>query len=225
MRIKNIIRAIYGFFLTLVYEESRSKIPTTKLDSRTIPPLNKGNHTERVVCKATLNDTAILSYSIPEVHSSIYWFKYKRDKYTIKFLSGILLDEILALISDKLDGRHNITEWIVTFAPSTTFHRGDKKWDHNQDLFQEMKKNSSFSFQKIFGVLDKEVKSNKKLSREERQNISANKFTLLPTAKISPNSGLIIFDDVTTTGSTLKSLENLAKKLEPKIILTVAIAH
>lgn len=170
----------------------------------------------------TSSNCAIFSYAKPHVHSSIYWFKYKRDRYTTELLSRALHDEIIGLISDKLDKRQNINEWIVTFAPSTSFHCGNKGWDHNEDIFEQMKKNSDFSFQKIFGFSDGEIKSSKKLSKSERKN---NKFTLLPGVKIPPNSGLIIFDDVTTTGSTLKNLENLAEKLKPKMILVVAIAH
>ncbi len=213
---------MYSFLISIIYEERKNKEVGEKLDSRTIPPPRKGNSTERILCEATLIDSAILSYANNHVHSSIYWFKYKRDKYTSKLLNRILLDEILHLISDKLDKRHDTSQWIITFAPSTSFHLGDKKWDHNEDIFEHMKKNSNFSFQKIFGFSDQEIKSSKKLSKSERKN---NKFTLLPEIKIPPNSGLIIFDDVTTTGSTLKNLGILAEKLNPKIILTVAIAH
>lgn len=224
MRIKNIfefIISVYRFCLSLIYEEGSLKTERNKLDSRTIPPPRRGNNTEKILCDASSN-YAIFPYTKPHVHSSIYWFKYKRDRYTIELLSHMLHDEIIGLISDKLDKRQNINNWIVTFAPSTSFHCGDKGWDHNEDIFEQMKENSSFTFQKVFGFSNGEIKSSKKLSKNERKN---NKFTLLPEVKIPPNSGLIIFDDVTTTGSTLKNLENLAEKLKPKMILVVAIAH
>lgn len=223
-RIKNIWKGlinVYKFFVALVYEESRATAIREGFDSRAIPPPRKGGSTEREICEAP-SSVAIFSYTKPQVHSSIYWFKYKRDRYTIEFLSRALADEIISMISDKLYNRHNINDWIITYAPSTSFHRGDKKWDHNEDIFEEIKKNLDFNFQKIFGCESKEIKSSKKLSKLERKN---NKFLLLPDVKIPPNSGLIIFDDVTTTGSTLKNLEKLAHELKPKIILTVAIAH
>lgn len=198
----------------MLYEE---KI-CNKLDSRTIPPPRPGNHTERIVCEST-SDEAIFSYAKAHVHSTIYWFKYKRDEYTIKFLSRILIDEILWMTSDKLES-HN---WIVTYAPSTSHHLGDKKWDHNEDIFEEMKKIIDFNFLKIFGFVDKEMTSSKKLNKKQRT--SAKKFSLLPGVKIPENSGLIIFDDVKTTGGTLKNLAELAKKLEPQIVLVVAISH
>lgn len=227
LRIKNIISTIKSisiFCLSLIYEERAIKISSDKLDSRTIPPPRYGNLTEKTLCESRSND-AVFSYATHHVHSSIYWFKYKRDKYTIKFLSRALADEIIWTTSDKLDNRSNINEWIVTFAPSTSFHRGDKKWDHNEDIYEEMRKNLNFTFQKIFGFSNQKILSNKKLRRNDRQNLSTHKFSLLPEVKIPPHSGLIIFDDVTTTGSTLANLTRLAEKLNPKIILTIAIAH
>ena len=228
--ILRIVRRFYGLFVSIIYEEPRRVLKaTTKLDSRTIPPPRHRSPTEKEIFKSVSFEESlvphILSYKSKGVHASIYWFKYKRDKYTIELLSRVLTDEVISLISDKLDQRHSISEWIVTFAPSTSFHRGEKGWDHNQDIFEEMKKSLNFSFQKIFGFSDKAIKSSKKLTKHDRQKLSSDKFLLLPEIKISPNSGLIIFDDVTTTGSTLKNLEKLARELNPKIILTIAIAH
>lgn len=231
-RIKNILNtltSVYNFLISIVYEGSRQKADSKKFDSRTIPPPRSSDDVERNLLQAISNDEGIvphvLSYSNNFAHSSIYWFKYKRDKYTIRLLSRLLQDEILGMISDKLDKRHDIKNWIVTFAPSTSFHLGDKRWDHNKDIADELKRNTDFAFQEIFTLSNTAVKSSKKLNKFERKSLSSNKFLLLPNAKISEDSGLIIFDDVTTTGSTLISLRELAEKLKPKIILVVAIAH
>ncbi len=219
---------MYSFLVSLIYEERRNKEVTAKLDSRTIPPPRGRSPEERILFSAVSEQIGDVPYIFPyilkNVHSSIYWFKYKRDKYTTDLLSRVLSDEITGMISDRLNINH-INKWIVTYAPSTSHHRGEKKWDHNEDIFEGLKKNLNFSFQKIFGFSEEKIKSNKKLSKNERENLSTNKFSLLPEVKIPEDSGLIIFDDVTTTGSTLKNLERIAGKLKPKMILVVAIAH
>lgn len=84
--------------------------------------------------------------------------------------------------------------------------------------------------QNIFEIsADLKNVANKKLGRTERFKNSKNKFNIsspyaLKQIMTSP-FGLVIIDDVTTTGSTLLNLKETSRILNPTIILTISIAH
>jgi predicted amidophosphoribosyltransferase len=234
-----------------------------KIDSRKIAPPRFRNETEMIVLgnlgaeknnirfhqklsghpftiKLDRRIKYILDYSMTEVHASIYWFKYRRDEYTINLLGRILWDEIIFEISDKLDFRQKINEWLVSPAPSTSFELGKKNWDHNKDLlyaleniiFKNYSRNESrelikFSTTELFSInrTRQNLDMNKKLGRKDRLSESANKFILRENIMPTNNYGLIIFDDVATTGATLMELSGLAQKLKPKFTILISIAH
>lgn len=217
---------------------SNSKNPIRdlrKLDSRSISPPRFGNPTERAIFNGvdkSIENSEInylLPYQSASVHASIFWFKYKRDTYTVKLLARILVDEILDEVSGTLDKRSVITNWVIAPAPSTSFSTGEKGWDHNVDISKEMGKllGKSFSVKQIFEINSalKKTFSNKKLGRFDRIVSTANKFSLKSNTNLPRRSGLIIFDDVTTTGATLKELGSLARNLNPEITLLISLAH
>lgn len=266
-------RVVHKFVVLNIYDDYRaSKMANTKtdplkIDSRKIDPPRFGNRTERIMfgdlshekmCVELLSaksshpftinlDRRIkygLDYSVPEVHASIYWFKYKRDKYTVNLLARILWDEIIFEISDKLDARHKICEWFMSPAPSTSFELGKKDWDHNKDLLFELEKIilESYTRQGVKEKLREKIKfvptslfkinrardgldMNKKLGRRGRFGKTADKFILAEEIEMDNDRGLIIFDDVSTTGATLLGLSVSAERLRPKIIILISVAH
>lgn len=266
-------RAVHKFVVLNIYDDYKAskvvniKTDFLKIDSRKIDPPRFGNRTEKVMfgfldqkkmCAELLRvrsshpftinlDRRIkysLDYSVPEVHASIYWFKYKRDKYTVNLLARILWDEIIFEISDKLDERQKICKWFVSPAPSTSFELGKKDWDHNNDLLVALEKKILESYTERGGKekFEEEIKfiptslfkinrardgldMNKKLGRRSRFGKTADKFILAEKVELNTGSGLIIFDDVSTTGATLLELSVLAERLRPKIIILISIAH
>lgn len=231
--LKKTWRMIYDFVIATIFEGKVELKKKQKMDSRTIVPPRYGSKVERIVLQnQCVVGVSMLKYSCNEVHSTIYWFKYRRDIYTVKLFARILFDEIIGQIHDRLDIRSSTKSWVLTPAPSTSYLSGEKTWDHNQDLVDEMKKiyikdekslDLQIYFENIF-TLNSKFQSAKNLSRNERLETSSHKFKI-QTPKDLKNAGLIIFDDVTTTGATLKNLTELAETLNPRIILNVAIAH
>ncbi len=243
---------------------------TRKINSLLIMPPRRGNQTERAIFSAGIFPTQnnsdgtgviiensliintkqpleikyALLYSQPEVHAAIYWFKYKRDQYATELLADLLFEEILEAISNTIDDRRNIEDWIVSPAPSTSYLSGEKKWDHCSDILNVLKNknlkalktagSTNFIYQEIFTVSNNiilsknKIENNKKLSRKSRIQNSNNKFALNDSWQniINDQQGLIIFDDVTTTGSTLQSLGKLAAETKKiKKVILIAIAH
>ncbi|MEI8062240.1 MAG: hypothetical protein WCG97_03000 [bacterium] len=230
----NLCTSTYRFILSLLYQEKK----ITKLDSRTIQPPRLGNITERNLCSQidVASTEYITYYSNPYVHACIYWHKYKRDIYTTRLLARLLWDEIISQISNTLDNRSALHNWIITPAPSNSYHCGEKSWDHNDDITRAMNvipkqsQKVKIYIQNIFEIsADLKNVANKKLGRTERFKNSKNKFNIsspyaLKQIMTSP-FGLVIIDDVTTTGSTLLNLKETSRILNPTIILTISIAH
>jgi predicted amidophosphoribosyltransferase len=197
-----------------------------------------------------------LQYDQPEVHACIFYLKYRRDYYSTKILGNLLWDTIIEKVSNNLGHIGSITNWIIAPTPSTSYLSGQKKWDHNQDILKKLKENYSqfgnatnnvnFNFVELFTIANQnnvdikygELQNNKKLNRSTRIKSSADKFTMINSAEVerfikdkkhmdrSEKTGLIIFDDVVTTGSTLLALEKIAmdSKMFGKILL-IALAH
>ena len=247
------------------YKQSRVQLPvynSVKIDSRKIEVPRFRNMTEMVILSDPPNATRAqkslptrqghpftnldpriiytLDYKVPEVHASIYWFKYRRDKYTTQLMGRILWDEIIFQISDKLDVRKKINKWFISPAPSTSFEMGKKDWDHNNDLLQAFEKNIRENYSekdtkekieivpiKLFAINHerKNVDVNKKLGRRGRLDKTVGKFCLSKNIKIEGEGGLIIFDDVATTGATLLELSHLAQKLDLEMTILISIAH
>ena len=255
---------LYNFVLSLIFTnyEPRNKDGSNttatvlqntskiKFDSRLVSPPSFHSKTESAIFLSNQKQIAtcdkinfVFPYSDKNVHATIYWFKYKRDTYTIKLLARILWDTILWEMSEKIDSRQIIKKWIISTAPSTNYNNGSKDWDHNQDLLLEMENifkiqsddlpiHMVFEFVQIFCVNPQYTinKSNKDLHKNERIHFSKNKFVISDKFKnpktITSPFGLVIVDDVTTTGSTLLNLEKLShQNLNPQIILSIAIAH
>jgi len=252
--LKKSIGWIETFAGVLLFLEPKKKNPIRRsaalpFDSRMIEPPQIGNITERVICDSIYSAKVpsenrigtiswALPYSVAEVHASIYWLKYKRHHYTVEFLARILWDEMRAAVFDNLNGESRAQQrFIICHSPSTSFANGSKSWDHCADIVKELNPLTNvsglkFEFAQIFKIKQNtRMDSAKHKSRRDRLASSRNKFELdgvaIQQLKLSENKNtLVIFDDVTTTGSTLLELKQCAGQsaLFNRIFL-FAIAH
>ncbi|OOM79271.1 DNA utilization protein GntX [Clostridium puniceum] len=143
-------------------------------------------------------------------------------KYKDNFTAGDILAEIL---EEYIIKNFNYKEYIITYIPLSK--KSEKIRGFNQCKYIAEKISRDLSIE-VFEVLikTKETKEQKKLKKDERFENIKDAFEIKKGLKIK-NPKIILIDDVTTTGATLKEAYKLLKKFNFNDIklLTLAKSH
>ena len=162
---------------------------------------------------------SLLPYTNPYIKRIIWNFKFKRKKEETIALSYILYDEIISILSDSIPKR-NVT---LLYPPSSSYVLGKKNFDHMENLSKHLfeLQNIKFPFFKIeydaIGIKDN-IHIQHTGTKTERREWSKNKYILV---KQIDSRTVICIDDVLTTGSTLKSINDL---LDSKEIYNITLS-
>lgn len=144
-------------------------------------------------------------------------FKYKRD-----FTAGDILTELL---EEYIVKNFDYKEYIITYVPLSKKSKKARGFNQCEYMARKIARDLSIETLEVL-VKQKETEEQKKLKRDERYENIKDAFRLKKGIEVK-NYRIILIDDVTTTGATLKEVYKLLKKFEVKDIklLTLAKSH
>jgi competence protein ComFC len=144
-------------------------------------------------------------------------FKYKNN-----FTAGDILAKILA---EYIAINFNYKEYIITYIPLSKKSKKIRGFNQCEYIAKKISKNLSIEVLEIL-IKPKETREQKRLKRDERYENIKDAFQIKKGIDFK-NCNIILIDDVTTTGATLREAHKLLKKNKIKDIklLTLAKSH
>lgn len=141
-------------------------------------------------------------------------------KYKDNFTAGDILAEIL---EEYIIENFNYKEYIITYIPLSKKAEKVRGFNQCEYIARKISRDLSIEIVEVL-IKTKETKEQKKLKKDERFENIKDAFQM---KKIIKNKKIILIDDVTTTGATLKEAHKLLKKFNLKDIklLTLAKSH
>jgi len=169
----------------------------------------------------------IYDYRHPPIKKAVWFFKYKGKTGIAKTFANVLYPRILEELSDLILFE-NFVNPILIPIPISRQRLKERGFNQTELICKELIKldhNTSFEWSKNILIKNKETIHQAQVKeRKDRLKNLAGSFSVLNQEKIK-NRNLILLDDVTTTGATLKEARNILKKAGAKKIIAFTLAH
>lgn len=173
MRIlRNIIFGVFELFFSLFLPRKIKRVGPIRDKTGLIANVATRAISHRDSCPEQLsrNVSALLPYQHPEIKRVLWDFKYYLRPDATEFCANIIFDELVANMSDRVGdmylsqdkiARKDVTQSsvaqsgpvqsgprIVIHCPSSTYFKGEKKFDHMRELLVKIEQwqNSEFPF-------------------------------------------------------------------------------
>lgn len=213
--LKRIIRSLWEGLIEIVYPRENYCIICKEDDCFGICDTCKKSI--KIIGDSYQNEIISYGYYGGVLKDLILKFKYKSN-----FTAGDILSEFLeAYIIKNL----NHKEYIITYIPLSKKSKKVRGFNQCEYIAKKISRDLSIEVLEVL-VKEKETEEQKKLKRDERYENIKNAFNLKKGIEVK-DYNIILIDDVTTTGATLKEAYKLLKKFEVKDIklLTLAKSH
>ncbi|MBU1557651.1 ComF family protein [Patescibacteria group bacterium] len=169
----------------------------------------------------------VFSYEDKLIKEAISSFKFRKNKRLAKIFAQILYDEILEHMSE-LETFSNFKKPILIPIPLSKQRMRERGFNQCELIAKEMSildKDSSFVFEKnvLIKIKDTPHQSRAKNKKERLENLKKS-FSVKQSEKIR-GKNILLLDDVTTTGTTLKEASKTLRRYGAKKIICLTIAH
>lgn len=169
--------------------------------------------------RVEMNVYALSQFEVPSVRAAIHLNKFHENEQALVLLS--------ALVKRYLE---ETTDTRTLLIPIPLGPRRLRERKHNQvtRVLKKACESAHGDHNLLTDVLirTKDTPPQTSLSRAERKENLKSAFSLLPHASaLLPGSTIVLFDDVTTTGTTFAEAVSVLKRAKPKSILCIAFAH
>jgi competence protein ComFC len=169
----------------------------------------------------------LFDYRHPSIKNAIWVLKYKGKKKLSGIFAEAMYGRILEELSD-LSVMENFREPLLVPIPLSRKRRRERGYNQAELICEElMKLDNSVNFNLEKNVL---IKINDRKhqahieNRTERLKNIVGSFTVKNEERIK-NRNIILIDDVTTTGATLKEARKILKSSGAKKIIAFTVAH
>lgn len=186
---------------------------------------------------------AVFSYKDPLIRELIWQIKYKKNMHAVR-CAGYALHSELLKICEKVNIKNtenlpNLDKIILIPIPISKKRRKERGYNQCELVIDEIVKlDTQNKFTKDFNLIirEKDIPKQTFKNRDERINNTKHIFKVLknpdvicdeknPNMIYDANTKIIIIDDVTTTGSTLKEARDELLKVGYKDVTGLTIAH
>jgi len=173
------------------------------------------------------NFIVIFSYEDKLVKEAIQSLKFKNNKKIAKIFAEILYSELLEELSD-FEKFSCFKKPILIPIPLSRKRLRERGYNQCEIIAKEMSfldSDSNFSLEKDVLIKKKDTppQSRTKNKKERLENLK-NCFKIKNSEKIKGRN-IILLDDITTTGTTLKEASHVLRKNGAKKIICLTIAH
>ncbi len=217
---KNIIIYFFELLEKLLFKQRKDEIVVEKIDNTTT--LQKSEKQD------FLGISTLISYKDPKVKSLIWEIKYHRNTKALRIASEILFDAIKDDLYDKAIFENQ--EYVLVNIPITKEKLIKKGFCHTELLCREVLKlcqKDNFLNQKISynpNIL-KKIKETKPQSHTENKEERLSNLRGCFKVENKTDKNIILIDDVTTTGSTIKEAILTLNKSGLRKIICYTLAH
>ncbi|MCG2694611.1 ComF family protein [Candidatus Parcubacteria bacterium] len=214
-------KKILGLILDIVFPQEKIQKKINEITAEELfSKVNRTTHDDK-------NTIVVFDYSNELIKQSIWSLKFRNNRKISKIFAQILYDEILEKLSE-LKTFSNFSNPILIPIPLSKQRLIKRGFNQSELIAKEMNlidKNSSFTFEKniLIKIKDTPPQSRTKSKQERLKNLK-NCFSVKNPEKIKGRN-IILLDDVTTTGTTMKEAKRTLRKYGAKKIICMAIAH
>jgi ComF family protein len=160
---------------------------------------------------------SIFSYKNPIVKELVWQIKYKKDKHCLKIAGYALYNQL----------KENLSESITLIPiPISKSRRKERGYNQAELIIDEiLKHDTNHQIKKDFNLLirTKDIEKQTHKNRNDRISNTANIFQVTQTYNTS--NKIIIIDDVSTTGSTIREAREHLMKAGYVDVRGLTIAH
>jgi competence protein ComFC len=179
--------------------------------------------------KLKLSDSDILSvfeYKDPLIKQAIWEIKYRKNRKITELLAKCLYDELLFCLSEKenFQNFHNPILIPVPISKEKMKIRGFNQCEYIASKLMEFSDTNTFTINNKVLIKTTDTQSQTKKNRNQRLNNLKDSFAVTDESKVC-GKNIILLDDVTTTGATLKEASKTLKKAGARKIFCVTLAH
>lgn len=168
---------------------------------------------------------ALFDYRDETIRNMIWSLKYRKNKKIAKIFAQILYDFLIEELAD-LNIYSDFEKPILIPIPIHKKIRREKGYNQTELLAKELYKIGDLFISLQNNIL-KKIKNTPhqtKLHRNKRLNNVKGTFAV-KNIEIIKNKNIVILDDVTTTGATLKEARKTLIKAGAKKVIGITIAH
>jgi len=161
----------------------------------------------------------------PPLSRVIQKLKYRFIKSASQELTSLMLRywaEFSPLLLEEI-GKDRGEEWLVTVVPLHWKRQNWRGFNQSSLMAKEFADKLGLPFVEVL-VREKETAQQARLDRKQRQSNVFNVFAVLEPAKIESKK-IILFDDVWTTGATMRECTYQLKKAKAHLVWGVTIAR
>lgn len=171
----------------------------------------------------------LFSYKDTIIRKAIWDFKLEGKRRLVKPLSSLLYDSMLEILANEIS-INNFTKPILISIPGSKIHNKRRGYDQGKLLCSELARldnNNFFTYQENVIIRNNSSKPQTNISNKYKRikNIKGVFSISSNNTKNVSNKNIILIDDVTTTGATLKEIHRILKKAGAKEILAFTLAH
>ncbi|MBI2120736.1 MAG: ComF family protein [Parcubacteria group bacterium] len=172
---------------------------------------------------------SLWEYGRPEIRNAITSLKYKNKKMLARALADSLHDSLLEHLAERSVFNDPLTSHAYIVIPIPLSQQRFKKRGYNQAelIAQELSQKDPELFTLETSVLCRTKDTEAQVSikdRERRLQNMRGAFTAKNRERIR-NKTVLLVDDVTTTGATLREARRVLLKSGARIVYGVTIAH
>lgn len=169
--------------------------------------------------------TSTFSYKDECIQKIIWLLKYEKSKTSAQLCAHILLEECIHFLQDEISFG-NFTYPLFMPIPLSKQRYKERGYNQCEWLITEMFKEHQLPGEKAFNILVriKHTESQTSKNKKERKENIQNSFSITDTSLIK-NKDIILIDDVTTTGSTLREAYHTLLEAGARNIHAFTIAH
>ncbi len=161
--------------------------------------------------------TSLFAYKNPLVSEMIWSIKYKKHKHSIELGGFALYNELRKLSSEKI---------ILIPIPISSKRRKQRGYNQCELLIDEiLRLDKDNKFHKSFNLLVREKDTDRQTLKNRQQRIEGVIDLFKIEGEIDKVQTLVIIDDVTTTGSTLKQALETLKSAGYENVSSMTVAH
>lgn len=163
--------------------------------------------------------TALLPFADARVRASVHELKYHRNEYALELLAAVLHTYIVQYADEQL---------VLLPVPLGARRRRKRGYNQVELVAGCALRGTAIRMETDVLIRTKDTKPQTTLARKERLSNVAEAFGVSDESfarRMLESRHIMILDDVTTTGATLKAAKAALSPLSPRSITCIALAH
>ncbi|OGD68809.1 hypothetical protein A3I18_01535 [Candidatus Campbellbacteria bacterium RIFCSPLOWO2_02_FULL_35_11] len=217
---KNHSKKIFVFLLDILFPRNAIQKELDNISTEEfLKRANKTSHADK-------NIITIFDYKNKLIREAIWSLKFRRNTRLAKIFAQIIYDEIMEDLSD-METFENFKNPILVPMPISAKRRRERGFNQCELIANELTNLNSEMFvlnkKSLIKIKDTPPQSRMKNKKDRLENLKD--CFAVRNKELIKGKNIILLDDVTTTGTTLKEARKVLRRHGAKKIICVTVAH